>query len=151
MSQIKKTWIIATRVRNKIKPEVTEELCGFTEEKFATNSICILWTVIKQALEVQKEVCLCSFNYTKAFNRIWHDEIITQLTQLKTDGKYLRVIKTCTGHRQQWCSWWGNHLFTKIKFGVKQGCVLSTDLFYISAVSWNEIQNVGYLGIKNRI
>ena len=49
--------------------------------------------MIEQALEVQKEVNLCFINCTEAFDRVQHDEIIRQLTQLKIDGKNLRVIK----------------------------------------------------------
>ena len=46
-----------------------------------------------RALEVQKEVCLCYVQDTKAFDKVWHDEIITQLTHLKIDGKDQRAIK----------------------------------------------------------
>ena len=49
--------------------------------------------MIEQALEVQKEVNLCFINCTEAFDRVQHDEIIRQLTQLKIDGKDLWVIK----------------------------------------------------------
>ena len=38
-------------------------------------------------MEVQKELYLCFIDYTKAFDRVQHDEIIKQLTQLKRDGE----------------------------------------------------------------
>ncbi|GFO09466.1 DNA replication licensing factor mcm8 [Plakobranchus ocellatus] len=85
--------IIMMRVRNKIKPEIAEEQCGFVEGKGTTNAIYILRTLIERALEVQKDVNLCFIDYTKAFDRVRHDEIIKQLTQLKIDGKDLRIIK----------------------------------------------------------
>ena len=34
--------------------------------------------IMERALEVQKEVCLCYFEDTKAFDKVRHDEIITQ-------------------------------------------------------------------------
>ncbi|GFO42984.1 endonuclease-reverse transcriptase [Plakobranchus ocellatus] len=80
-------------MRNKIKPEIAEEQCGFVEGKGTTNAIYILRTLIERALEVQKDVYLCFIDYTKAFDRVRHDEIIKQLTQLKIDGKDLRIIK----------------------------------------------------------
>ncbi|GFN80048.1 endonuclease-reverse transcriptase [Plakobranchus ocellatus] len=86
--------IIMLRIRNKIKPEITEEQCGFVEDKGTSNAIYILRTLIERALEVQKDVYLCFINYTKAFDRVRHDEIITQLKQLNIDGKDLRIIKT---------------------------------------------------------
>ena len=74
--------IIMMQVGNKIKPEIAEEHC-------AGKMQSTLGTMIEQALEVQKEVNLCFINCTEAFDRVQHDEIIRQLTQLKIDGKDL--------------------------------------------------------------
>ncbi|GFN90163.1 hypothetical protein PoB_001666900 [Plakobranchus ocellatus] len=46
--------IIMLRIRNKIKPEIAEEQCGFVEDKGTSNAIYILRTLIERALEVQK-------------------------------------------------------------------------------------------------
>ena len=93
MSNITKTLVktIMMQVRNKVKPKIAEGQSGFVEEKGTTNAINILRTIIEQALNIQKQ--LCFIDYTKAFDRIRHDEIITQLTQLKIDGNDLHVIK----------------------------------------------------------
>ena len=64
----------------------------FVEGKGTTNAFYILRTLIEPAIEVQKEVYLCIIDYIQAFE-VRHDEIITQLTQLKIDGKDLRVVK----------------------------------------------------------
>ncbi|GFO02441.1 endonuclease-reverse transcriptase [Plakobranchus ocellatus] len=85
--------IIMLRIRNILKPEI-EEQCGFVEDKGTSNAIYILRTLIERALEVQKDVYLCFIDYTKAFDRVRHDEIITELKQLNIDGKDLRIIKT---------------------------------------------------------
>ena len=47
--------------------------------------------MIEPALEEQKEVDPCFIDYTEAFDKIRHCEIITQ-THLKIDGKDLRAI-----------------------------------------------------------
>ncbi|GFO06958.1 LINE-1 reverse transcriptase [Plakobranchus ocellatus] len=86
--------IIMLRIRNKIKPEIAEEQCGFVEDKGTSNAIYILRTLIERALEVQKDVYLCFIDYTKAFDRVCHNEIITELKQLNIDGKDLRIIQT---------------------------------------------------------
>ena len=78
------------RVGNKIKPEITEEHHGGKSyNKCNPHS----WAIIEWALEVQKEVYLCFMDYTDAFEKVWQDEIITQLTQLKINGKDLRAIE----------------------------------------------------------
>ncbi|GFO24183.1 RNA-directed DNA polymerase from mobile element jockey-like [Plakobranchus ocellatus] len=86
--------IIMLRIRNELKPEIAEEQCGFVEDKGTSNAIYILRTLIERALEVQKDVYLCFIDYTKAFDRVRHDEIIAELKQLNIDGKDLRIIKT---------------------------------------------------------
>ena len=48
--------------------------------------------MIEPALEVQKEVYLCFIDYTEAFDKIRHGEIITK-THMKIDGKDLRAIQ----------------------------------------------------------
>ena len=122
--------IIMMRVRNKINPEIAEEQCGFVEGKGTTNAIFILRTLIERALEIQKDVYLCFIDYTKAFDRVRHDEIIKELTKLKIDGKDLRIIKNMYWEQTAAMRVEGEiSAFQKIKRGVRQGCVLSPDLF----------------------
>ena len=122
--------IIMIRVRNKINPETAEEQCGFVEGKGTTNAIFILRTLIEQALEIQKDVYLCFIDYTKAFDRVRHDEIIKELTKLRIDGKDLRIIKNMYWEQTAAMRVEGEiSAFQKIKRGVRQGCVLSPDLF----------------------
>ena len=63
-------------------------------------------------LKIQKDVYLSFIDYTKVFDRARHDEIITQLTQLKIDGRDLQVIKNmhALGTNSINVSWWGHQL-----------------------------------------
>ena len=122
--------IIMMRVRNKVRPEIAEEQCGFVEGKGTSNAIFMLRTIIERTLEIQKEVYLCFIDYTKAFDRVQHMEIIKQLQKLHVDGKDLRIIKNIYWEQtaavkieNETCA------FQDIKRGVRQGCVLSPDLF----------------------
>ncbi|GFO19236.1 LOW QUALITY PROTEIN: tigger transposable element-derived protein 6 [Plakobranchus ocellatus] len=127
--------IIMLRIRNKIKPEIAEEECGFVEDKGTSNAIYILRTLIERALEVQ-------------FDRVRHDEIITQLKQLNIDGKDLRIIKTM--YWEQTAAMRIENktsTFQDIKRGVRQGCVLSPDLFSLySEIIMRNLEN--HPGIK---
>ncbi|GFO31938.1 retrovirus-related pol polyprotein from type-1 retrotransposable element r2 [Plakobranchus ocellatus] len=137
--------IIMLRIRNKIKPEITEEQCGFVEDKGTSNAIYILRTLIERALAVQKDVHLCFIDYTKAFDKVRHNEIITQLKQLNIDGKDLRIInweQTAAMRIENKTS-----TFQDIKRGVRQGCVLSPDLFSLySEIIMRNLEN--HPGIK---
>ncbi|GFO12960.1 endonuclease-reverse transcriptase [Plakobranchus ocellatus] len=140
--------IIILRIKNKIKPEIAEEQCGFVEDKGTSNAICVLLTLIERPLEVQKDVYLCFIDYTKAFDRVRHDEIITELQQLNIDGKDLRIIKTM--YWEQTAAMRIENktsTFQDIKRGVKQGCVLFPDLFSLySEIIIRNLEN--HPGIK---
>ncbi|GFS21892.1 LINE-1 reverse transcriptase [Elysia marginata] len=121
------------RIRRKIKPEIADEQYGFVEGKETTNAIYTLRTLIQRAIEVQKDVYLCFIDYTKAFDRVRHDEIMKNLTQIKIDGKDLRVIKNIYWEQMAAMQVEGEtstyQKIKKIKRGVRQGCVLSPDRF----------------------
>ncbi|GFN91009.1 endonuclease-reverse transcriptase [Plakobranchus ocellatus] len=140
--------IIMLRIRIKIKPEIAEEQCGFIEDKGTSNAIYILRTLIERALEAQKDIYPCFIDYTKAFDRVRHDEIITQLKQLNIDGKDSRIITTM--YWEQTAAMRIENktsTFQDIKRGVRQGCVLSPDLFSLySEIIMRNLEN--HPGIK---
>ena len=120
------------------------------EGKGTTNAIFILRTLIERALEIQKDVYLCFIDYTKAFDRVCHDEIIKELTKLRIDGKDLRIIKNMYWEQTAAMRVEGEiSAFQKIKRGVRQGCVLSPDLFSLySEIIMRNIE--GQPGIRLR-
>ena len=122
--------IIMMRIRNKILPEIAQEQCGFIEGKGTVNALYIIRTIIERALEVQKDLHLCFIDYTKAFDKVKHNNIIVILEALNIDGKDLRIIKNMYWE-QTAAIRIKNEIseFIQIKRGVRQGCVLSPDLF----------------------
>ena len=48
--------IIMKRARNKIKPKIANEQCGFVEGKGTINAIYILRTLIERALALKKDI-----------------------------------------------------------------------------------------------
>ena len=124
--------IIMARIRNKTKPEIAEEQCGFVEGKGTSNAIYILRTILERALEHQKDIYLCFIDYTKAFDNVKHDKLIEILKQLDVYGKDLRIIS-----KMYWEQLAAVRVhdeissYKPVKRGVRQGCVLSPELFSI--------------------
>ena len=102
------------------------------------------------------DIYLSFVDYTKAFDRIVHNELIHLLDDLNLDDKDLRLIQSLyydqaavirvrneTSHS------------VEIERGVRQGCVLSPDLFSVySEVLINALEDfngvsVGGVNIKN--
>ena len=141
--------IIMKRIRNKVYTEIADNQCGFIEGKGTANAIYILRQIIERTLEVNKDLYVCFIDYTKAFDRVRHEEIITILQQLNIDGKDLRIIKNI---------YWEQKAavrveeetsnFQNIKRGVRQGCVLSPDLFCLySEMIMRQIEEIEGLKI----
>ena len=145
--------IVTMRVRNKIRPEIAEKQCGFVEGKGTSNVIFMLRNIIERTLEILKEVYLCFIDYTKAFDRVQHMEIIKQLQKLHVNGKDLRIIKSryweqtaAVKIENETCA------FQDIKRGARQGCVLSRDLFNLySETILRELEDMPGLKIGGKI
>ena len=132
MSHISKFFlkIILKRMQNKIKREIADEQCGFVEDSGTSNAIYILRTLTERSIEVQKDLYLCFIDYTKAFDKVNHEELIHILEHLNIDGKDLRIIKNLYW-QQTAAIKVGNEIgpYQQITTGVRQGCVLSPHLF----------------------
>jgi len=94
------------------------------------NAIFILRNVCERAIEVNKDLYLCFIDFNKAFDKVRHNKLLNMLQDLDMDGKDIRFVRNlyweqsaAIRHQNEL----GN--FAGIKRGVRQGCVLSPDLF----------------------
>ncbi|GFS08569.1 RNA-directed DNA polymerase from mobile element jockey-like [Elysia marginata] len=85
--------IVMTRIRIKIRPVIAESQCGFIPDKGTRNAIFTLSMLIGRAVEVQRDVYLCFIDYSKAFDKVKHSELLGILDQLNIDGKDLRILR----------------------------------------------------------
>ena len=100
------------------------------EGKGTTNAIFVLRMLAERAIEMQKDIYVCFIDYEKAFDRVKHGELIQMLESIGADGKDIRMIENVywnqkaavkiDGEQSEW---------VEIKRGVRQGCVMSPDLF----------------------
>lgn len=140
--------IIMERIRSKIHPEVSETQFGFVADKGTRNAIFTLSMLIERCIQMQKDLYLCFIDYSKAFDKVKHQHLFNILQDLDIDGKDLRIIRNIYWEQESAIRYEGEiSEFRPIKRGVRQGCVLSPDLFNI----YSEIilRNIEHLdGIK---
>ena len=141
--------ILMHRMRNKIRPEIDNTQCGFTKDTGTRNAIFILRNICERAIEVNKDLYLCFIDFNKAFDRVRHKRLLDMLQSLDLDGKDIRLIKNLYWNQSaaiRYQNELGN--FTQIKRGVRQGCVLSPDLFNLYSENiMRHLEDVGGLVI----
>ena len=132
MSQLGKVLLreVMNRLRGKINESVLEEQYGFRNGKGTTNAIFALRMIIGRSVDMQKTVFLCFVDFEKAFETVKHEELVKILESTGKDGKDTRLIgnlywnqKAAVRIENEVTDW------TEMKRGVRQGCVLSPDLF----------------------
>ena len=77
------------RMKRPIRQEIADVQCEFTEGKGTTNAIFIMRNLIERSIEVQKDIFLCFFDYSKAFDKVRQEKLFAILDKLYMDGKTL--------------------------------------------------------------
>ena len=109
-----------------------EEQYGFTEGKGTRNAIFNMRMITERAIEVQKNVFMCFIDYEKAFDKVRHSQLIEILQSINVDGKDIRLITNLYWNQQAAVNIDNNLTpWIEIKRGVRQGCVMSPDLFSV--------------------
>ena len=122
--------IIMKRVKNKLSPELAKSQFGFVSDSGTRNAIFTLQTLMERSVEVQKDLYLCFIDYSKAVDRVRHEDLFKILTKLNIDGKDLRILQNLYWEQEAAIRIDGSE-FKPICRGVRQGCVMSPDLFNI--------------------
>ena len=124
--------VLMKRMRNSLRPEISRTQFGFVPDKGTRNAIFTLSMLMERCIEVQKDLYICFIDYSKAFDKVRHNELFDILEQLDIDGKDLRIIKNLYWNQNAAVRIEGDcSEFKQIKRGVRQGCVMSPDLFNI--------------------
>ena len=67
--------ILMARLRNKIRPEISEVQYGFVADKGTTNAIFTMSMTIERCIEMQKDIYLCLIDYLKAFDKVRQEDL----------------------------------------------------------------------------
>ena len=115
---------------NKIDKEVSRLQSGFRPGTRTREGISNLRIICERATDVQKDVYICFIDYTKTFDRVKHFKMIECLSEIGIDNKDLQII-TKLYWEQSACVRTESGMTSEFKItkGVRQGCVLSPNLF----------------------
>ena len=132
MSHVTKIILRVMLNRNKkiMREKIADEQFGYKPGKGTRNAILCLKTLIEKSIGKQRDLFICYIDYVKAFDCVKHDKLMELIGRLEIDGKDLRLIQNLyynqkaairiNGELSDWVD---------IQKGVRQGCVLSPDLF----------------------
>ncbi|GFN85484.1 retrovirus-related pol polyprotein line-1 [Plakobranchus ocellatus] len=125
---------------------------GFMLDKGAKNAIFTLPMLMERCIEIEKDLHLCFIDYSEASYKVKHVELFRMLEKLDIDGKDLRVIRNSYGDQTASVRIEGEHSdFKPIKRGVRQGCVMSPDLFNLySEVILKNLDGISGLKINGQ-
>ena len=127
MSQVTKVIlrVIMRRIKNKIHPEIYTDQYGFMKDKGIKNAIFVVRMLSERAIQMQQTMYLCFIDSKKAFDSVNYEKLLQLLNKIGIDSKDLRLIQALY-YEQTANVKIGD---TQIKKEVRQGCVLSSDLF----------------------
>jgi len=107
---------------------------AFGKNKGTRNAIFFMSFITERNIQMQQDVYAAFIDYEKAFGRMKHINIMKDLEEMGIDGKDIRILKNLYWDQMAAISIDGElSEWTQIKRGVRQGCVISPDLFSLYA------------------
>ena len=124
--------VIQARIGTKIDAEVGPTQFGFRPGSGTREGIFCYNILAQKHIEVDKDMYTCFIDYSKAFDRVHHNQLIKCLEKIGIDGRDIRVITNLYWHQKAAIRIQDQlSPLIPIKRGVRQGCVLSPYLFNI--------------------
>ena len=136
--------ILLNRMETKIRQEISQEQNAYMKGKGTRNAIFVLRMLAERALKVPKDMNLCFIDYSKAFDKVRHEELFRMLEAIDIDGKDLQIVRNLYWEQTATIRIGGETgKWTSVERSVRQGCVLSPDLFNLySEVILRETKNM---------
>ena len=121
-------------MKKVIHNEISWEKFGFRKNKGTRNAIFVMRSITERKIQMQQDVYTAFIDYEKAFDRVKHIEIMKDLQEVGINGKDIRVLTNLYWEQMAAISIDGEiSEWTYIKRGVRQGCIISPDLFSLYA------------------
>ena len=79
--------VLGKRIKPKIETELNASQFGFRSDCGTRNAVFVLKNISQRSIEIQKDICMCFVDYTKAFDRIKSNELMQFLDDLSLDDR----------------------------------------------------------------
>jgi sorting nexin-29 len=111
---------------------IEDEQGGFRVHRACDEQFFALHTLLRSRKQRGKDTYLMFVDFKKAFDSVPRDKLMEKLLKVGVDGKVLRVIRSLyQGHSARVRVDGQTSRPFDISVGVKQGCVMSTELFKV--------------------
>ena len=126
--------IINNRLVNFLEDNniISDLQIGFKKKARTSDHIFVINTIFRKFSSMKKDVYLCFVDFRKAYDSVWRDALLLKLLRIGIKGKFFGVIENMYQGCES-CIKTDEMLskFFKCETGVRQGDVLSPNLFNI--------------------
>ena len=124
--------VISRRMKVKLKEEISEEQAGFREGRGTRDQIVNIRNVIEKCSELKHPLYMCFIDYSKAFDCVSHHQLWDTMTKMGFPSHIVGLIKNLYQDQESTVrTSSGDTEWFEIGRGVRQGCILSPNLFNI--------------------
>jgi hypothetical protein len=124
--------IIIKRMKNKLDQEISDEQAGFREGRGTRDQIVNIRNVIEKCREHRLPLYMCFIDYSKAFDCVSHHQMWETMKKMGFPGHLVDLISGLYKDQESAVRTSnGDTDWFKIGRGLRQGCILSPNLFNI--------------------
>lgn len=136
MSHVLKIYlkVIHARIYNKLESQLSDSQFGFRNGLGTREALFFIQVLVQRCRDVNRPVFLCFIDFEKAFDKVQHNKLIEILRTFHLDKNDVQAILKLYWNQKANVRVDGvTTADIEIKRGVRQGCILSPQLFNVYA------------------
>ena len=131
--------IIMKRIERKLEAEINVVQAGFRKGRGTRDHMFNLRMIIQKYREFNQPLFTCFVDYTKAFDSVEHQQLWTVMREMGFPKRIVSLIEALYSEQQSAVRTdSGTTDWFSVSKGVRQGCIMSPQLFSIIHREHNE-------------